>query len=165
MYAPEKTDPSALQSDGMVVFSTGLPEQCNFGPYVNLHFWSNNGTSTFAQVNNPILKSDFADHFGYVNALTLKPGRYDIFPDAQPGLNMNNIPHAFVTIGAGKIVYIGEYFIDFSCASLTTRHERIVSHFFDKFDRDVAVLRAKNPAFGKVVIEKHVVHFEVVTPN
>jgi hypothetical protein len=164
-YGPQKANLTELQTDGMVVFSTGLPEKCTWGPYVNLHFWSDNGTSTFTQVNSLVFTSDFADHFGYVNVLTLKPGRYDIFPDAQANANLSPIPHAFVTVEAGKIIYIGEYFINSGCFNETTRHAEINSNFFDRYDRDAAVLKAKNPAFEKAVIEKHLAHFEFVTPN
>jgi hypothetical protein len=163
VYKPEKADPTALGANGMVVFSTGLPEQCTWGPFINLRFKSTNGTSTFAQINNPILTSDFADHFGIVNALALPPGYYDIFPEPQYGMRLDRIAHAFVRVDAGAIIYIGEYFDSAPCKSLGDATWPVDSHFYDKFDRDVAVLKAKNPAFGKATIEKRVVHFESVT--
>jgi len=151
--------PEALSSaqGGVVLFSVGAPKSCMAtSTFVSIH-----EAATGKRPKQPpiavdayISKSEFPDHHGLVNAVGLPAGKYYFAPSiANPYVQATHVPTFHFEVTAGETVYLGELFMTQSCA-LNTRFEVV-----DRFDRDVKIAIAKNPAMGGRVITPRLMQF------
>lgn len=103
------------------------------------------------------LRGDFDGHHGSVNAFPLAPGRYSLRPQR---LNLyartKQLPSFDFEVRAGEITYVGELFMVY--------RNSLEGHFTirDQYERDMAVARAKNPAFESRPVVKRLL--QVGTP-
>lgn len=138
-----------------VVLSAGAPEKCI-------------ATSTFLKlkaatepyggkdiallsVDGYAVKSDFADHHGNLHAVQLAPGRYYVAAwIANPYVKPVRVQKAEFTVGAGEVVYLGEYFMPVSCVWNPSVEWR------DQQERDLKLLVQKNPALASRAVTKRI---------
>jgi len=83
--------------------------------------------------------SDFPEYHGTVNAVRLPPGSYSLTP-ATVNFTTQTWPTFLLEVRAGETTYAGELYMTWNGereALFTVR---------DRYDRDLAVARAKNPA-------------------
>lgn len=105
-----------------------------------------------ANIEASMMKSHFTDHYGRVNVISLKPGRYVAYPVAAAGVQNSGDPPAFeFEVAAGELAYIGEMYVYAACGSMSGRVAMI-----DRQERDVAVLVALNPKFAGVPVVKRI---------
>ncbi|HKS54184.1 MAG TPA: hypothetical protein VJS12_02800 [Steroidobacteraceae bacterium] len=141
-----------------VVLSAGAPEKCF-------------ATSTFLKlkaatepyggkdiallsVDGYSVKSDFADHHGNLHAVKLAPGQYYVAAwIANPYVTAVRVKKAEFTVGAGEVVYLGEYFMPVSCVWNPSVEWR------DQQERDLKLLALKNPALAGRTITKRIAAF------
>ena len=136
-------------SNGVVVFSTGAPDHCiSTATFVQV-FDKNTKKSVAGvpavSVDVYVMKSEFSDHHGAVNALTLPAGQYYMSPViANPYVTAVKTPAFGFDVVAGETTYLGELFMTRSCA-LNTRF--VVR---DEYVRDMRLASEKNSAFSKI---------------
>jgi hypothetical protein len=127
---------------GVVLFSVGAPDHCvSTATFLSVVGESNQGPfkSPPIGVDVYVHKSEFADHHGLVNAIAYPAGKYYFAPHiANPYVSNRQTPTFHFEVVPGELTYIGELFMEQSCA-LNGRFE-----IRDQFDRDVAMARAKN---------------------
>ena len=109
------------------------------------------------EVNNAFIKSDFTDHQGFVSALDVPAGNYELYPVfGNPLSKPIQVPYVKFTVTAGEGIYLGEYFMDRSC-SIFRDH----GTFRDRAERDLAFVREKNPGLANIVFKTHIAeHFD-----
>ena len=141
------------QEDAIVVMSAGSTDRCMINA-ASVRV-SRDGDRWHLNIEQMVVangvaeKSLFADHQGTVVVFHLPPGRHYVFPWPLNGaLTPNHVPRTDFTVSAGDVVYLGEVFIDSGC-SLTVH----VS-YHDEFERDMAILKARNPAFAQAPVVK-----------
>jgi hypothetical protein len=92
-------------------------------------------------VNTREFDSDFADHHGFVLAFALKPGRYDVALNSTLVFySVPDTPIASFNVQAGKIVYLGEFFLTPSDVL-----NRVEYEIRDARARDLAFAIDQNP--------------------
>jgi len=138
---------------GVLVLSTGAPERCvsmsTFLKIIDAKTGSAPDSTDLIGVDVYIHKSDFSDHHGTINAVALPPGRYELRPWlANPYFVPTVTPNYVIEISAGELIYGGEVFMPKACSSNTAFVIR------DRFDRDIELAIAKNPALAGRPIEK-----------
>jgi hypothetical protein len=105
-------------------------------------------------VDNFSAKSDFDGHHGLLHVFTVPAGNYYLAPWlARPSANPIQIPKAEFSVASGEVVYLGEYFLTTACSLNTAATLR------DRAERDLALLRQKNPQFVGVPITKRIAAF------
>jgi hypothetical protein len=145
------------KENAVIVLSVGAAEKCisfvtrlkllaSESPY-------NGPTLAFLPVDSYVVKSEFSDHHGYLHVLRLKPGSYYFAPYINnPALDMKQVPRMDFRVAAGEVVYLGEYFMDRSCGLSDSGALR------DRSERDLALLKSKNPALAQAQVEKRILH-------
>jgi len=148
-YSPSDKDMavvvlSAGAADMCVSFATRLKLLAAGSPY--------GGSSlAFLPVDSYVVKSEYADHHGYLHVLRLKPGRYYFAPYINnPSVRMTQVPRADFAVSAGEVVYLGEYYLRQHCGISNS------GVFLDRSDRDLALLKSKNPALSQATIQKRI---------
>lgn len=140
--------PTALTSPevGVALFSVGAPDRCvSTATFVNIY-----DETTRKSVKHPpigvdayVHTSEFSDHHGLVNAVSLPAGKYYFAPwTANPYITSTQVPTFHFEILAGESQYLGELFMTQSCS--TSGYFRIEDHF----ERDMKIAITKNPALG-----------------
>lgn len=96
------------------------------------------------------MRGDFEGHHGSVNAFPLAPGRYYLRPFRHL-VTARQLPTFEFEVRAGETTYLGELF-------LVYRNSQ-EGHFLirDQYERDMAVARAKNPAFESRTVVKRLI--------
>jgi len=154
-YAPDLTSPMEANADtGIVILSVGAPEWCNYGAMLLLHRHDrsfNAVPKAVLQVDSWILESDFTDHYGHLFVVKLPPNKYYLAPDTPGGYTTR--PKADFEVFANEVVYLGEFFMPKSCSFHT------LMGFQDNEARDLAMLKAKNPAFEHVLVAKRLLRW------
>jgi hypothetical protein len=153
---PEKISPSDLSGgSAIVILSAGAPSPCtstgtelDIKPADEPYSGSN---AAYMPVDFSIVKSDFSDHHGFLHVIKLAPGNYYITSGiANPYVQAIKIPKYDFSVSAGEVVYLGEYYLAVSCVWNTA------SQFRDQEERDIMLLKKKNPAFSNVKIVKRI---------
>jgi hypothetical protein len=132
---------------GLVVFSTGA-EKTSIVWGTNLDLRAAGSRSRYeGGVVVPFdfwrESSDFQDEHGNVRMLALPPGDYCLYPFVRTKMfgNYESLPPEFAfRVRAGVVSYLGSIFL--ANGSLSVR---------DRSDRDLAVVRARNPGLNAVV--------------
>ena len=138
---------SALSSSqsGVVLLTTGAPEHCiSMATFLKVFdLASKKATaSPLIPVDVYANKSEFADHHGTVNAVSLPPGSYYVSPwTANPYVTPIKTPSFAFEVRPGETTYVGELYMTRSCGLSTTFVVR------DQYERDVKVASDKNPLF------------------
>lgn len=157
---PEKLSLADLPKDAaVVIISAGAAERC-MQAATFLHVYPADKPFTLLtvitsfNVDGYAVQSDFPTHQGSLSVLQLKPGRYSLVPVmANPNVTPVKTPKADITLEPGEIVYLGEYWMSTACAFST------LSGFRNQEERDMALLKQKNPAFANVKITKRIARF------
>jgi hypothetical protein len=140
---------------GIVVMSTGAEKDCavysKFLYVKDARTGSDVSGVPLMSMDVYAVKSDFPDHYGTVNALALRAGKYLFSPR---NANWQVVSKTTVLIPfevvAGQTTYLGELFMSPSCAPAS----RLVVR--DQYARDMRVLIARNPVFAQRPVVKHV---------
>jgi hypothetical protein len=148
---------------GRIILSTGAPAKCqSMATYLKL--LPEPGTLPDKQValvsiDSSALKSDYADHQGNLHVIPVPQGRYYFVPWVN-SLVVRTVlqPKATFSVTAGETVYLGEYFMPSACA-LETLYE-----IHDQMDRDMALLKAKDPQFDTSRVVKRLMMLEGGVP-
>ena len=159
-----RLDPSRISltqvpsNSGIIIISAGAPKRCvttsTFLKVLPATSKYNNAPIALLGVDSYALKSDFADHQGNVHTLALPAGDYYLAAwIANPYVTALRVPKADFSIRAGEVVYMGEYFMDVACAWNT------VSNYRDQRERDLLILRIKNPELGNTTIITRIPRF------
>jgi hypothetical protein len=93
------------------------------------------------------MRGDFEGHHGSVNAFPLAPGRYYLQPFRHL-VTARQLPTFEFEVRAGETTYLGELFLVYR----SSREGNFLIR--DHYERDMAVARAKNPAFGSRPVVK-----------
>jgi hypothetical protein len=159
-YAPERLSVANQPKDaGTVILSAGAAEHCSQAATflrVKEAGASYHGVSDVAMlgVDASVAKSDFDGHHGLLHVFTVPAGSYYLAPWlARPSANPIQVPKAEFSVASGEVVYLGEYFLTTAC-SLSN-----AAAFRDQAERDLALLRQKNPQFVGVPITKRIAAF------
>jgi len=132
--------------NGIVLFSTGAPAHC-MATATFVHIFDKNTKKMVdgippISVDVYVMKSEFTDHHGAVNALSLPAGTYYLSPKiVNPYVYAVKIPAFEFKVISGETTYLGEIFMTQSCA-LNTRFV-----IRDEYDRDLKLASSKNSAF------------------
>lgn len=152
--------PAAEITDGasFVVLSAGAPEKCiATSTFLRLKAATepyNSKDIALLSVDGYSVKSDFADHHGNLHAVKLAPGQYYVAAwIANPYVSPVRVQKAEFTVGAGEVVYLGEYFMPVSCVW------NPVVVWRDQQDRDLKLLAQKNPALASRSVTKRIAAF------
>lgn len=140
---------------GIVVLSTGADREC--AVYSKFLYVKDATTGTDVSgvaamsIDVYAVKSDFADHYGTVNAIHLPAGKYLLSPRNANWqiVSKNNLLVPFEVV-AGQTTYLGEVYLNPSCGPESRLMVR------DQYPRDVRVLISKNPVFAQREVVKHV---------
>jgi hypothetical protein len=151
---PENQKPPG-PNDARIIVSGSSPNDC-FGRVFFVSVSRPGQTDVLtrvadANVSGGVLKSHFPDHYGRINVIALKPGRYIVYPSAAGLYQTTSAPTFNFEVAAGETAYIGELYVDAPCGATTGRVA-----LFDRQERDVAVLVARNPAFKGVTVVKRI---------
>lgn len=146
--APERAATELRQDRGRVILSAGAPAACLTGEYIievrrrgSLGF--SGATSALVFVNAIQIRSDYTSHFGTLNVWQLTPGEYEIGQGNQPAL-------AHFTLLAGETIYLGELLALRGCRGDSS----VVIN--DRWDRDGAIIRDRNPALAGQPITRRI---------
>ena len=144
-------------SEARIIVTGGTPRACGGGRVflvgVARHGrYDNLSRVADANIEGGMLKSHFDDHYGRINVISVKPGRYILYPVGAAGLQNKGTPPTWeFEVAAGELAYVGELFVDTPCGSMVGR-----VGLFDYQERDVAVLRSLNPAFADTPVVKRI---------
>jgi len=106
--------------------------------------------------NNEFVKPQLEENHGFLHAVNVAPGRYYLTLDVW-ATQLVATPYAFVTLAPGDLVYLGEFFIDSSCAG-TGKADTVLIR--DQSARDLAVAAKLNPALDPAQVEVRVLSFD-----
>jgi hypothetical protein len=156
-YAPERLSLANQPKDvGTVILSAGAAERCAQAVTIlkvkeaSASYHSVSDVAMLS-VDNYSVKSDFDGHHGLLHVFTVPAGSYYLAPWlARPFTKSIQIPKAEFSVASGEVVYLGEYFLTTACSWST------VAAFRDQAERDLALLRQKNPQFVGVPITKRI---------
>lgn len=145
-----RIDPSMLtsQSTGVVIFSTGADHDC-YSVSTFLKLFDQSTLQAVkdipaAPVDAYVSKSDFSDHRGNVSAYPLLPGKYYLSPlTANPYVVGVKVPAFAFEVAGGETVYLGEIYMPHGCSLRTSFKVN------DKYERDIALAVAQNPALAR----------------
>lgn len=149
LYAPERAKPDLKPGYGRVIVSTGATKTCLWSPMNLVILPAGERPWTFRtalMIDQKLQKSDFDDHPGYLNAVTLKAGDYQIFASYVSIEETSSTPRYVFTVTPGETVYLGEYWLSESCDVPG------LGEFRDQTERDLAMFKARNPALGSLTI-------------
>lgn len=138
---------------GLIVFSTGAPGKCVSQPtFLKLlpQGASEQGKGIArADIDASVLKSDFADHQGNLQVIAVPAGNYYFAPwiDSNVVRTVTQ-PKATFSVAAGETVYLGEYYMLQAC-TLSALYE-----VHDQMERDMALLKSKDPRFDTSKVTK-----------
>jgi hypothetical protein len=106
------------------------------------------------------VRSDFERPPGSVNAFPLAPGKYSLRPERLLALG-KRVPSFDFEVRAGETTYLGELFMVY----VNSQEARFFIR--DQYERDMAVARAKNPAFESRPVVKRLLQpgTPVITPS
>lgn len=151
-YSAAKLDLSARPEEAVALLSAGAPERCiTNATQLELRQDGRFSNVAYLPVDNYAVPSDFTTHHGYLHAVRLSPGRYYLSPHiANPYVTIKKVPRIDFTVSAGEVVYLGEFFLVQSCGSENLAELR------DREERDLALLREKNPALAAAPIVKRI---------
>lgn len=140
--------------EGIVVLSTGADKACvaysKFLYVQDAKTGADFSGVAGMSIDVYAVKSDFTDHYGTVNALTLPAGKYFLFPrNANWQFVSKHTPMLPFDVVAGQTTYLGEVYLSPSCA----QESRLLVR--DQYPRDMRVLVSKNPAFAQREVTKH----------
>ncbi len=103
----------------------------------------------FLPVDGAAIKSEFSDHHGYLHVVRHNPGSYYFAPFIMnPYVMMTAASRADFSVSAGEVVYLGEYFLGQACGIQNS------ATFRDQSERDLALLKLKNPILASASIKK-----------
>jgi len=148
------------QERGIAIFSVGAKEACTSfatGLYVEDETTGQRvGSVPAIFIDNTFQKSDFSDHHGMVDAITLLPGRYVLkTATVNPMFRTVKTPSAHFEIRAGESTYLGELYMPLSCQMF-----RGMFTVHDRFDRDLAVIKQNQPRLLERPLVKHIMKLE-----
>jgi hypothetical protein len=129
----EKT--SIVWGTGLDLRAAGSRSRYEGGAAVQFDFWRE--------------PSDFQDEHGNVRMLALEPGDYCLYPFVTTkvlGVYESLPPEFAFRVRAGMVSYLGSIFL--ANGSLSVR---------DRRDRDLALVRAKNPGLNDIAVEQQLV--------
>jgi hypothetical protein len=146
------------EKGAVIVLSAGANEKCfSFATRLKLLRADapyNGPAIAFLPVDSYAVKSEFSDHQGYLHVLRLPPGSYYLAPYINnPALEMKEVPRADFSVSAGEVAYLGEYFLQRACGLSGS------AVFRDQWERDMALLKARNPALAQAPIARRVLGF------
>lgn len=105
----------------------------------------------YLPVDSYVVKSEYTDHHGYLHVLRLKPGSYYFTPHINnPALGITRAFRADFTVSRGEVVYLGNYYLHQACGYSSS------GSFSDQSERDLALLRSKNPTLSQASIQKRI---------
>jgi len=133
--------------------STGAAHSCNrMATHLNVapvgSPYSENVVA-YLEVDNFVVKSDFGDHQGNINVLRLPPGEYEIYPSWMVAYPIK-VTYERFSVHSGDTIYLGEYFLDVACT------ESPHAIFRDQSNRDLSLVKQRNPAFANVAFETRI---------
>jgi hypothetical protein len=152
--APEKlAEATPPAGSGLIVFSTGAPGRCA-SESTFLKLLPEGAPERYkgiarAAIDAWAVKSDFADHQGTVQVISVHAGNYYFAPWIDsPFIRTVTQPKALFSVGAGETVYLGEFYMLEACtlAALYQVH--------DQMTRDLALLKSKDPRFDTAKVTK-----------
>ncbi|WP_428380970.1 hypothetical protein [Nevskia ramosa] len=153
---PERISEADISNgNAIVIVSAGAPSACT-STGTNLEFKSEGtrytgSTVAYMPVDFSIVKSDFTDHHGFLHTFKLAPGNYYMTTSvANAYVKGIKVPKYDFSVSAGEIIYLGEYYMTVSCVWTPVASMR------DQEQRDVAILKSKNPAFLNKKITKRI---------
>jgi len=156
-YAPHLTAPIEANADaGIIILSVGAPDWCNAGTSLLLHRHDrsyNAVPKAVLFVDTWMLESDFPTHYGHLYVVKLPPNKYYLSPHLHTIGGYTELPKADFEVYANEVVYLGQFFMPKSCSF----HNLL--GFQDNEARDLAMLKAKNPAFEQVMVTKRLLRW------
>ncbi len=153
---PEKISAVDLSSGaGIIILSAGAPSPCTSTP-TELDIKQagvpyTGPTVAYMPADTSIVKSDFSDHHGFLHVIKLDPGMYYLTTGLmRPYFKGLKVPKYNFLINAGDVLYLGEYYMTSSCSMST------VAQLRDQEQRDITLLKQRNPVFADVRIRKQI---------
>lgn len=141
-------------SSGIAILSTGAPHSCAMGGSalrLMRRGFDEVFTPPYLPVDDPAVRSDYTDHFGFLYVLRLPPGKYFLISrPLDSSLTSTRSDRFDFSIAAGEIAYLGEFHTDSPCDSLSQ------GRFTDRWERDAALLATKNPALSHAEVQSRV---------
>jgi hypothetical protein len=108
-------------------------------------------TVAYLPVDSYVVKSEYSDHHGYLHVVRLKPGSYYFTPHINnPAVGVTRAFRADFTVSGGEVVYLGNYYLHQSCGLSSS------GSFSDQWERDLALLKSKNPPLSQAPIQKRI---------
>lgn len=137
---------SLSPTEGRVVLSGGAAGRCiSFSTFLTTSPYGSEYTRdqvALFPIDAYLVDSDFTDQFGVLSVKSLPPGRYQIAPWLANGaFTPLRVPRYVFDVRAGETVYIGSFQMWRSCSTSTE------GEFVDYSERDLAMLRERNPLF------------------
>ncbi|GAB2879099.1 hypothetical protein GCM10027277_55430 [Pseudoduganella ginsengisoli] len=138
---------------GIVVLSMGSDKECSvYSKFMYVKDANGADVPGFSGMSIDVyaVKSDFTDHYGTVNALTLPAGKYFLAPRyANWQIVSKTMPMLPFEVVPGQTTYLGEVYLSPACGQESRMLVR------DQYPRDMRVLIGKNPAFAQRQVVKH----------
>lgn len=148
--------------NGVAIFSVGAKEPCtSFASAVLVWDGATHKrveTVPGIFINNAFQKSEFSDHQGAVDAIALPPGTY-YFQAAgvNPFYTTTVAPTMHFEVSPSETTYIGEIYLPIACTPHAQYEVR------DSFERDMAIVKQKNPDALKREPVKRLMRFGAAT--
>lgn len=137
------------KDSAVVIMSAGAPAHCiSSATFLKMipdgQDFHSSGLVALLSVDGYAVKSDFDDHHGSLHAVVVPAGKYYFAPwVANPYIKQITAKRADISLAAGEVVYLGEYFMPVSCGMNT------LSVFRDQRERDLQLLAKRNPELSK----------------
>jgi hypothetical protein len=109
-------------------------------------------------MDSPYVISDFSDHAGTLNVVTLEAGDYHVYPTPHASVLLpQQVPMARFTVNAGDMLYLGEFLASSPCINqgFTTSGE-----FRDQSARDLALIGERNPQLAAKHFVRRVLSYD-----
>jgi len=154
------------EQDAVILVSGGSDSSCAGNP-ASIRILADGDRSHFsvkgiAGFNSPLDTSMYKDHQGVLTAMRLEPGHYyaTLWPFSALVVPVTAWRADF-TVAAGEVVYLGEIYNKGGC-DITGMDDRgrlklpATVSFNDQFQRDMAVLSARNPDLARASVRKRI---------
>jgi len=141
-----------------VILSAGVRETC-FSSYPVMVDLVSAGTGKplfHFTANNEFIKPQLDENHGFIHAANVPPGQYYLTLDVW-AKQTTSAPVADLTLAPGDLVYLGEFFIDSSCAGFGAMDTVLIR---DRAARDLAKAAELNPAINPADVEIRVLSFD-----
>ncbi|MEM8724429.1 MAG: hypothetical protein AAGE86_02805 [Pseudomonadota bacterium] len=146
------------ETSATIILSAGVRQVC-FSSYpvtIDLVNTDQRKTVEMFTANNEFIKPELDENHGFLHAANIAPGNYLMTMDVW-ARRVTSRPVARFSIEKGEVLYLGEFFLDSSCAGFGSYVDVLIRN---RSSRDLPKAQELNPGINMDEVEVRVLQFE-----